>query len=130
MDNREWEKFYGGPLDGYDERVYVTINRKSQIYMNRHTYHLLGSPKHVTFYFSRRRDAIMIVPSHLETVEHFPVKQKQVGYVILASPFCRHYNIRINGTLQFIRPDIDNQKLKLDLTQTIKTEVGKRRPRN
>ena len=42
MNEREWEKFYGGPLDKYDDRVYVTINRKGQIYMNRHTYHLIG----------------------------------------------------------------------------------------
>ncbi len=42
MNDREWEKFYGGPLDKYDDRVYVTINRKGQIYLNRHTYHLIG----------------------------------------------------------------------------------------
>jgi hypothetical protein len=127
MNNREWEKFYGGPLDTYDERVYVTINHKGQIYMNRHTYHLLGAPKQVNFYFSRRRDSIMIVPSHMSLAENFPVKPKQVGYVILASPFCRHYGIRTETTQQFVRPDIDDRKLKLDLTQTITVAVPKRK---
>src|ERR1044071_8093863 len=102
---REWEKFYGGPLDTYDSRIYVTINRKHQIYFNRHVYHLLGSPAQIVLYYSRRQDAIMLVPSGVVTAESFPVKRKQVGYVIMASPFCRHFAIRVEGTHLFVRPD-------------------------
>ena len=116
-DDREWEKFYGGPMDNYDDRVYVTINRKGDIYMNRHTFHLIGAPKFVNFYFSRRRDVIKLVPVTMRLAENFPVKPKQVGYVIHATTFCRHHGIRAEQTMQFIRPDIDDRNLKLDLTQ-------------
>ena len=127
MNDREWEKFYGGPMDNYDDRVYVTLNFKGQIYMNRHTYHLIGSPKYINFYFNRRRDAIMIVPQTMKLAENFPVKRKQVGYVVHASPLCKHYGIRAEKTIQFIRPDIDDQKLKLDLTQTVSIGGAKRK---
>ena len=126
MNEREWEKFYGGPLDKYDDRVYVTINRKGQIYMNRQTYHLIRAPSHIVFYFSRRRAAIMVVPSGNAMAESFPVKRKQVGYVVHASPFCRHFGIRTETTEQFVRPDIDDRKIKLDLTQTVTVGVPKR----
>ena len=126
MQEREWEKFYGGAMDSYDRRVYVTFNDRGEIYLNRHTYHLLGSPKHVNFYFSRRRDSIMVVPSNVELAENFPVKRKQVGFVIQASTFCRHYGIRMERTVQFVRPDIDDRKLKLDLTTTVDVTILKK----
>ena len=68
----------------------------------------------------------MVVPSNVELAENFPVKRKQVGFVIQASTFCRHYGIRMERTVQFVRPDIDDRKLKLDLTTTVDVTILKK----
>lgn len=130
IDEKEWEKFGGVPSAPFDERIYVTLNRKNQIYLNRHTYELLGSPAHVELYMHRTGESILIAPTATRTASSFLVSPKQVGHIILANPFCRHHQIHTPTTIRFIGVEIDSQRLKLDLTQIISTEVGFRRPRN
>ena len=127
IDENEWEKFRGAPSAPFDERIYVTLNRKSQIYLGRHTYELLGSPSHVEIYMHRNRESILIAPATSQTASSFRVNPKQVGFVILASPFCRHHGIRTETTIQFVRPEINNDCLKLDLTQTAVLKFEKSR---
>ncbi|MEQ1603836.1 MAG: hypothetical protein ABL999_03125 [Pyrinomonadaceae bacterium] len=129
IDENEWEKFRGVPSAPFDERIYVTLNHKSQIYLNRHTYKLLGSPSHVELYMRRTGESILIAPTTTRTASSFAVSPKQVGYIILANPFCRHHHIQTSTTIQFTGIEITNQILKLDLTQTINTEIAFRRPR-
>ena len=127
IDENEWQKFRGAPLPAFDERVYVTLNRKSQIYMNRHTYHLLGAPPYVEMYLHRDGGSILIAAVPAATASSLAVREKQVGYVILASPFCRHHNLRAAHTIQFTHPALTDGTLKLNLTQTVPTQIGLRR---
>jgi hypothetical protein len=59
----------------------------------------------------------------------FPVLEKNIsGYRINAAPFCRHYGIRLDTTVRFVGPEMNNGKLELKLAETISI-AQPRRPR-
>lgn len=125
----EWKRFDAGPLASYDERIYVTINHRDNIYMNRHTHKLLGSPNYAELYMNLSSGVILVAAVPEETQYSFPLKPKQVGYVILAARFFRHHGIKVKGTQQIVRPQIENGRMILDLDKTVSTDLGFRRPR-
>jgi hypothetical protein len=119
---REFEKFRGGPTKSMHDRIHVTINKEMVIGINGNCYRLLGQPPAVYLYFSRVRDIIAVEPVRsLNLPEAFPVKPKtSVGFRINASPFCKHFNIRLDSTERFINPEINNEgKLILKLGETV-----------
>ena len=119
--DRDFEKFRGGPTLAAADRVYVTINKENVIGINANCYRLLGKPPAVNLYFSSSRDVIAIEPvqsAHLP--EAFPVRQKtSVGWRINASPFCKHFGIRIDSTERFIHPELRDGRLHLKLSETV-----------
>ena len=118
--DKKWEKFKGGPLKVSGQEPRVTINRKGLIYMNARMYAAFGRPKAVALYYSREDDAIAVQPAYERFAEHFQVVKKQMGWVVHASTFCRHYRIRVPNTERFIRPDLDNEGvLILNLRETV-----------
>lgn len=125
MPDRDFEKFLGGPTPSPRDRMYVTINKENVIGMNQRCYELLGRPPAVYLHFSRARDIISIEPVHNRSFSAtFPVKQKtSVGWRVNASPFCKHFNIRVDATERFVSPEINNQGhlyLKLNETVTVR----------
>ena len=119
--NRGYEKFRGGPASGPNKpRVpRVTINSKGTIYLNSTAYNALGRPGFVTLYYSREEDAIAVEPVQPPSDESFPVVKKQMGWVIHASSFCRHYRIKIPGTQCFTAPKFSPGILLLSLGDVI-----------
>lgn len=120
---REWEKFRGGPNSGPNRsknEARVTINRKGTIYLNDYAYNVVGRPKAVALYYNREEDSIALEPGYPRFKENFNVVKKQMGWAIHASPFCRHYGIRIPTTERFIRPDLTNEgQMILNLRETV-----------
>ena len=121
MQDRDFEKFTGGPTQSPSDRLHVTINKENVIGLNGNCYRLLGKPHSVFLYFSRNKDTIAVEPAE---VQHssiaFPVKEKStVGWRINASPFCKHFGIRLDTTERFVSPDIRNGTLYLNLRQTV-----------
>lgn len=52
--------------------------------------------------------------------EAFPVKRKtSVGWRVNASPFCKHFGIRIDSTERFTNPEIRDGRLILNLGETV-----------
>lgn len=126
--DREWEKFKGGPTVASQNQLHVTLGRKGVLYINGNTHRLLGRPTGVYLFFNRAKDTIAVQPASPRLPEAFPVKEKREGYIIHASPFCRHFGIRLDTTQKFIRPDIDDSGfLILDLASTI--TVTRQRPK-
>ena len=119
--DRKWEKFKGGPaVNKAEQSIRVTINRKGLIYLSSKMYQALGNPKAVALYYSREDDAIAVESAYPRFVENFQVVKKQGGWAVHASPFCRHYNIRVPNTERFLRPDITNEgQLILNLKETV-----------
>lgn len=125
MVDRDFEKFMGGPTESKADRLYVTINKDYVIGLNDKTYRLLGKPPAAYLYYSRARDTIMIEPVHsLRLPTAFPIKPRtKFGWRINASPFCTHFNIRLDSTQRFVTPEINSDGhlvLKLNETVTIR----------
>lgn len=117
------EKFLGGPTPSPYDRLYVTINKENVIGLNMNAYKKLGKPEAVFLHFSRSKLIIVIEPAHSSRMPaSFPVKPKtSVGWRINASPFCKHFGIKIDSTERFINADLthDGRSLVLRLTETV-----------
>ena len=128
MIDRDFEKFRGGPTQPRSERIHVTLDWRNVIGINDNLYRLLGKPSAVYLYYSRTRDTIGLEPiQHSRLPEAFPVTQKAAGWVVYATPFCKHFNIRVEGTQKFISPDIRDGKLMLKLSETITVRAHRRK---
>ncbi len=126
---REWEKFKGGPTVAKQNRLHVTMDRKGVIFMNGNMHRVLGKPAAVALYYNREKDMIAVEPANPRLEQNFPVRQKASGWVICASPFCRHFGIRLSATENFVRPDLDKAGVfLLSLGDTV--TVARTRPHN
>ncbi len=118
-EKRVWEKFDGGPFKRA-HGVRVTINWKGQIYMSERAYQIFGRPKAVILYYDRVAEAIALQTAYPKYTQNFRVNKKQCGWVINASPFCRHHKISVPNTERFARPDLDEKRrLILSLRETV-----------
>ncbi|MCA1590368.1 MAG: hypothetical protein LC734_08280 [Acidobacteria bacterium] len=121
--DRDYEKFLGGPTQSMHDRLHVTINKENVIGLNQNCYRMLGKPPAVYLYYSRAKDIIAIEPVPSPRLPlAFPVKMKtHVGWRINASPFCKHFNIRLDSTERFINPELslDGMQLLLKLNETV-----------
>jgi hypothetical protein len=125
--DRDFERFSGGPNEAASKRVHVTISPAHLILLNRNIYNELGKPAAVYLNYSRTRDIIAIEPANPRFAETFPVIANPMNWRINAAPFCRHFGIRIDTQLKFVRPEIIAGALYLKLGETI--SVGGRQRR-
>lgn len=127
--DRDLEKFTGGPNKPAQFRMRVSLNQHGVLTFNRNAYNELGKPAALNLYFSRVRDVIALEPvQSINMPAAFPVLEKNSsGYRINAAPFCRHYGIRLDSTVQFIAPELRNGKLELNLAETISVAQIRRR---
>ncbi len=123
--DREFERFRGGPNEALSKRLHVTISPAHLILLNRNLYDQLGRPEAVHLGYSRERDIIAIEPASPRLSDSFPVLVNGAGWRINAAPFCRHFGIRIDTQLKFVRPEIIGHTLHLNLSETV--SVGGRR---
>jgi len=127
--DREFERFEGGPTQSVHERMHITINKENVIGLNANCYRMLGKPSAVYLYYSRKNDIIAIEPlDNARLPRAFPVKPKtSVSWRINASPFCKHFDIRIDATHRFIAPDLRDGKLMLKLSETVTVRQVRRK---
>jgi hypothetical protein len=127
--DRQCEKFMGGPTVPYRERVHVTIKSGGAIFLNQKAHKMMGRPKAVYLYYNRPKDMIILEPTEALTSNNaFLLKDAQhSARLIYANPFCKHFGIKIKGTLQFLTPTIDAVgRLYLKLHETITVSRGPR----
>ncbi|HQZ95918.1 MAG TPA: hypothetical protein PLP21_06335 [Pyrinomonadaceae bacterium] len=123
-----WEKYTGGPTKPPGERIHITINKKGLLMMNRNVHKLLSNAEAVELMFNRKDGVIGISPAHAQLSEAFPVVDKGGSFGINASPFCRHFGIKVQGTEAFVNPEIDDTGvLELNLATTVSIGHRKRR---
>ena len=123
--DREFEKFRGGPNEAAGLRVHVTISPANLILLNRNIYDQLGRPSAVYLHYSRTQDVIALEPTSPRLPAAFPVIANPCNWRVNAAPFCRHFGIKIDAQLKFLKPEIVNGSLHLKLSETI--SVGGRR---
>ena len=119
----QWEQFEGGPNERPDEKLYVSINSKGQILLNKKAVESLDTPAAVILFFSKPSSKIGVRAARSIDRGAFPLKPRPKSHsrMIHASPFCRNYGIRVNGTVSFVGIEMNNDGLLiLDLNKTIR----------
>jgi len=53
-----------------------------------------------------------------------------MGGRINASPFCKHFNIRLDSTQRFLKPDLRDGRLHLKLSETVTVRQIRRKKKN
>ncbi len=120
----QWEEFKGGPNGSRKDRLYVSLNHKGQFLLSRSVLAALGSPAAVVLSFERRNAKIGIRAASPTLTNAFPVKRRNQAHsrMVLASPFCRNYGIRVAGTVAFNHVEIGRDGiivLELDKTTRV-----------
>ncbi len=120
----------GGPTVPYKERVHVTLDAGGRIFLNQKSHKIMGRPLGVYLYYNRPKDMIILEKTDALTAPNVFVF-KDGGYsarILWAGPFCKHFNIRVQGTVKFLDPTTDALgNLYLKLSETINVSAGKRR---
>jgi len=124
-----WTEFQGGPNRVERDAARVTLNARGTLLLNRRAYEALEAPAAVTLLFDEHEHTIGLKPAELLRQNAFPVKQKDKNahnHIIHASPFCKHFDIRVERTVQFNDVDIDpNGVMKLELHRTSRIGRGR-----
>jgi hypothetical protein len=131
--DRQCEKFMGGPTVPYRERVHVTIKAGGAIFLNQKAHIMMGRPKAVYLYYNRTKDMIILEPTEALTAGNaFMLKDaNHSARLIYANPFCKHFGIRVKGTLKFLAPTVDAAgRMYLKLYETVTVSRGPRTKAN
>jgi hypothetical protein len=117
-----WEYFEQGPEEEVSGRIYVTINSRGTIFLNRRAVASLGGPDRVVLMYDRRRSVMGIGAASPGQAGAFRLKRKGLnGYgcrLLYASNFCRAFSICPDETLRFTAAEVDKAGvLRLDLNE-------------
>lgn len=123
---RQWEEFPVGPGGRGPNDLRVTLSRKGEIMVGAKAFEKMGRPEVAVLLFDRKNHTIGVCPADEKAVNGFPLipKKKCRHRIVRANLFCRHYGIRVERTVAFSRPVIDEDGvLVLDLK--VMTGVGR-----
>ena len=126
MLDRQCEKFMGGPTVPFRERAHVTLNYRGAIFLNQKAHAMMGRPLAVYLYYNREKDMIILERTDaLRANEAFTLRETGgggKGRYLQANPFCKHFRIKVEGTVRFLHPEVDavgRMYLKLRDTVTV-----------
>ena len=119
---RRWQEYqfvWGG---NNDDRIYVTLNARGNIYLSRRALEELNSPEAVVLLFDPADKTIGIRRAAAERRNAHRLKVKDArgrGKLVYAAEFLRHYGVNVGGTLLFEKPELDDDGiLVLELSKT------------
>ena len=123
-----WEDFDAGPTQPRGERLHVTLSPRNVILLNGNMHEQMGKPEAVMLMFDKVHSLIGLRATHPDRPGAFPLKNKSGGRhkLVRATPFCKHWGIRVDRPTAFIDPELTSDGiLKLDLRKTF--TVGRRK---
>ena len=135
---KHWTIFEGRPNSRDRSKLRVTLNMKGIFLLNLATYSAMGRPTAVELRFDEGTRTIGLKPKAPDADNAFPVKgiltmarkkasEKYTYMVVNAAPFCRHFDIRPTGTVQFAGVDLhDDGTLLLELSKAVAIGRGAR----
>lgn len=117
---RQWEEFTVGPKD-LENELHVTLSRKGEILIGAKAVVTMGEPEAAVLLFDKVNSVIGLMPSNEHVKNAYPLKSKaKARYrIVRASRFCRKYGIKVDKTVAFNEPEIDEEGiLVLNLKET------------
>jgi hypothetical protein len=122
---KHFTEFQGQPNRSDRDQPRVTLNARGVFLLNKKAYDAMEQPGAVTLLFDENNKVIGLRPADPRLKNAFSVKQKDKwnNRTINASPFCKHFGIRVQRTVLFNEVDLtDDGVLLLELTKT--TSIG------
>lgn len=124
---RNWREFRNEKpraLNG----LYVSINERGIIVLNRKTFAELGSPEAVSLLYDDEHATIGLRPVMPFLDVSFPLlpRGNSGNRVIRALPFVKANKLRISYCVKFLQPVIEDDILLLDLNQTTRATQSPR----
>ena len=107
---------------------YVSVNERGIILLNRKAFAELGSPEAVALLYDEENSTIGLSPVEPWRDTSFPVQPRGVSgnQLVRAMPFLKANKIKINYTVKFLKPEIENDILILDLNCTARATQSPR----
>lgn len=120
---RKWTNFEGAPNRASTNRLRVTLSDRGVILLNVNAYEALNTPAAVTLHYDEYERVIGLKPVDARHRNSFPLrsKEKERYRIIYASPFCRHFRIRVDRTVLFNEVDLDNDGI---MTLSLRTATS------
>ena len=113
---KTFTEFVGTPNGRHANRPRVTLNFRGVMILNGIAHEGLETPSAVTLHYDEDERIIALKPANPGRPNAFPLKPKgQTGRyrLINASPFCKHFRIRVDRTVTFNDIKIDNEGVML-----------------
>lgn len=119
-----WEEFAHPPVEANTKRIHASINKRGNLFLNRHAIAAISNPDRVTLMYDRRRLTIGIKSANPGSPYSFRLRSKDKergsSRMIYAANFCRFYHICPDETLAFTDARVDaNGILILSLNDVI-----------
>lgn len=120
---KQWEEFPFGPKHSLSE-LHVTLSRKGEIMVGAAACEKMGKPNIAVLLFDRVNSLIGVQPASTRAKNGHPLITKAGARhrVIRANSYCRHYGIKVDRTIAFNAPEVDEDGvlvLSLKNTRTI-----------
>lgn len=128
--DRNWIEFESGP-DRPISGLYVTLNWRGYIVFSRGVFEKMNSPEAFVLLFDRATNTIGVKPALPLMPNAFRANGKSASgtRIIYAKPFCKKYEIKIDGTVRFRNAAIEDGILVLPLGQLEIIRMPNRGPR-
>jgi hypothetical protein len=116
---RKWNEFMAGPTRRGG--MHVTISPRGNISVGSVTFDRWGRPDAVVLLFDEETRSIGLRPVHPNAPNAYQMNRLKLGRhrVVRAARFCNHHRIRIERTMAFSTPTIEDSVLILDMNGTV-----------
>ena len=131
MIKRNWIESKFERVSGRWGAIYATMNPLGHIFISKRTYELLGEPDAFHLLFDKINAAIGLKPTKKVMKNAYPALNRSGhgGRVIRSYSFIEEFGIRLNKTVRFINPEIDEDGiLVLDLRKVRSAAKPKKKP--
>ena len=134
MQVTDWVQLPRGDIAPHNSVVYVTMNRKGEIALNKVAYKRVGEPTAFLIYFNRPNNMVALKPTAAAIKNAYPVRKqgRRGGRVVRAFRLLTEFGLKLPDTVEFKDPEIDrDRQLILDLrTARVSPRAhSQRRPR-
>lgn len=125
---RDWIVFDEPPRIRKD-RIYMMLNMRCELMINRIAYEALGQPEAVFLCYSERTDAIAIEKADARLDNAFPLRLKNSSgnYSVHIKPMCDRHEIKYDSSVRFADITVEDNKLVANLLKTRPIPKRKRR---
>ena len=114
----DWVQLPRGDIAPHNSGVYVTMNRKGEIALNKVAYKRVGEPTAFLILYNRPNSLIALKPTAAAIKNAYPVRKhgRRGGRMVRAFRLLTEFGITLPDTVEFREPEIDRDgQLILDL---------------